>query len=323
MVEKKHYGRTASLLEMAGMSSGIMAPMLGGALLGFMGIGTVLSVTLCGNILAIFSLSLIDLGRSSQPAHLNQKPLLEDIKDGFACLLERRSLIALQSIYMVCNFLYIMSFGLLGPFILAKTGNNSMVFASVETAGGVGGLVGYALIALTGGPRNKVLGALGGWAGLGLLGICVVGLGRSMHIWMLGAFMCSILGSLDYSSNQALWQAKIPPHLQGRVFALRKTIALIINPLACMATGPLVDKFLEPAMSQGGSMAPIFGHIFGVGNGAGMAILFTVCGAVIAMVAMAAWAVPLIRYADSLIPDHVESPRSAIKESGEVEEALA
>ena len=306
MVDKKHYGRAASLLEMAGMSSGILAPLLAGSLLGFVELGGVLCATALGSALAIVSVFFIELPPQRSMSEGPRSSLIREVKEGFAYLLKRPPFIGVQSTFLLGNFFFTLSYLLLGPFVLAKTGNNRMAFASVETAGAMGGLAGYGLIALLGGPRNKVFGILAGWAGSGLAGLCVIGTGLTLPFWIVGAFLGSAVGSLNYASNQALWQSKVSPELQGRVFAVRRLIAMGINPLASLAAGPLADRLLEPAMRQGGALAPTLGPIFGVGPGSGIAIIFVGSGLATSLVCLVAWFIPLIRHAESLIPDHDE-----------------
>lgn len=307
MVDKRHYARAASLLEMAGMSSGILAPLLAGALLGFFGLGGVLAMTAVGSAFAIISVFLIDLPPVAVRPSTETASLLRDIREGFAYLLQRPPLIGVQSTFMLGNFFFTLSYSLLGPYVLARTGNNALAFASVETGGAVGGLLGSGLIALFGGPRHKVFGILAGWVGVGLLGLSVIGAGPALPFWIVGSFLGAALGSLNYTSNQALWQSKVTPSLQGRVFAVRRLIAMGVNPLANLAAGPLADHVLEPAMQPGGGLAPLLGPIFGTGAGSGMAIMFVLSGMATALVGATAWFIPFIRHADTLIPDHDEA----------------
>jgi len=304
MVEKKHYARAASLLEMAGMSSGILAPLLAGSLLGFIGLGGVLGLTALGSLLAIVSVFFIAMPPQNLGAEGTRPSLLLEVKEGLLYIVRRPPLVGLQSTFTLGNFFFTLSYSLLGPFILAKTHNNALAFGWVETAGAVGGLAGSGLIALLGGPRNKVFGILAGWVGVGLTGLLVIGLGSALPYWILGSFMGSALGSLNYTSNQALWQSKVPPDLQGRVFAVRRLIGMGFSPLASLAAGPLADRLLEPAMRQGGALVPLLGPIFGVGPGSGIAIVFAGCGLATALVGIVAWFVPFTRNTESLIPDH-------------------
>ena len=306
MVDKKHYGRAASLLEMAGMSSGILAPLLAGSLLGFIGLGGVLGLTALGSALAVVSVFFISLPPLVSIPPNFRPSLVRDVKEGLLYLAKRPPLIGLQSTFLLGNFFFTLSYSLLGPYVLARTANNAMAFASVETAGAIGGLAGSGVIALFGGPRNKVFGILAGWVGMGLAGLCVIGISPTLPFWIIGSFLGAALGSLNYTSNQALWQSKVSPNLQGRVFAVRRLLGMGISPLASLAAGPLADRLLEPAMRQGGILVPILGPIFGVGPGSGIAIIFAGSGLATALVGLIAWFVPTVRHTEKLIPDHDE-----------------
>ncbi len=75
-------------------------------------------------------------------------------------------------------------------------------------------------------------------------------------------------------SNQAIWQSKVAPDIQGRVFSIRRLIAWLVSPLAMLIAGPLADRVMEPAMQPGGSLFNSFSPWVGSGPGSGMALLF-------------------------------------------------
>ena len=80
------------------------------------------------------------------------------------------------------------------------------------------------------------------------------------------------------SCSQALWQSRVPPDLQGRVFAVRSALAWASAPVAYMIGGPLADKVFEPMMASDGALAPLLGGLLGVGPGRGIALLLVVLG---------------------------------------------
>ena len=74
--------------------------------------------------------------------------------------------------------------------------------------------------------------------------------------------------------------------MQGRVFATRFLLTQLATPLWAAIAGPLADHVFEPTMQPGDDLAHVFGGIFGVGLGAGMAMqmtLFAGCGVLIAL----------------------------------------
>ena len=101
----------------------------------------------------------------------------------------------------------------------------------------------------------------------------------------------------------AIWQAKVAPDLQGRVFAVRRTIAVSASIIAPLLAAPLADYIFKPSMAAGGALAPILGPVFGVGASRGVGVLLSLVGLLIAGVAIIAIATPLVRRVELDLPD--------------------
>ncbi len=84
-----------------------------------------------------------------------------------------------------------------------------------------------------------------------------------------------------------------------------------ITGVAMLIAGPLADQVFEPAMQVGGSLAPIFGGLVGVGPGAGMGLMLVIFGSLGALVGVAGFAVRLVRNAEDLLPDHAVDANAA------------
>ena len=107
------------------------------------------------------------------------------------------------------------------------------------------------------------------------------------------------------ASSQAIWQAKVAPDVQGRVFAVRRAIAWSSQLAAPLLAAPLADYFFKPAMAANGVLAPILGPIVGVGAGRGTGVLISLLGLLSAGVAIVAFFTPAIRNVELDLPDHV------------------
>nr|MBF6595780.1 MFS transporter [Thermaceae bacterium] len=149
-----------------------------------------------------------------------------------------------------------------------------------------------------------VNGVLFGMVLGGLLGATLMGLGQSLPVWMAAAFLGSLIGPILNGSNQAIWQAKVSPDIQGKVFSARRMIAWLANPVAMLLAGPAADRFFTPALMPGGSLTNTFGPLVGVGPGAGMGLMLVLAGLAEAAIALTAYTLPFIRHAERLIPDH-------------------
>ena len=169
-----------------------------------------------------------------------------------------------------------------------------------------------------GGPKRRVHGLLAGWALLGSLGSMLFGLGQSLPVWIVAGFMGQFFGPIINASNQAIWQSKVAPDVQGRVFSIRRLIAWFVNPVSTLLAGPLADLVLEPAMKEGGALTGIFGGLVGTGPGAGMALLFVLGGAAMTLVGLGGYAVRIVRDAEDILPDHDSPEAQAELEAKEV-----
>ena len=194
------------------------------------------------------------------------------------------------------------------PMLLARSGSDETVLASVQSLGSIGGIVGGLLLSTWGGPKRRVHGVLLSMIGISLFGEVVMGLGRTVLVWSAGAFMINALHPMLNGSNQAIWQAKVAPDVQGRVFAARRMIAQISAPIAMILAGPLADRVFEPAMREGAALAPIFGGLVGTGPGAGMGLMFVIFGTLGVLVGASGYLFRAIRDAETLLPDHDALP---------------
>jgi MFS transporter, DHA3 family, macrolide efflux protein len=309
MVEKKHYARASAMTQLAGNTSGIFAPLLAGSVIGFIPSYGVLFILVFDVLTFLFAVGTILFLRIPPPVvtaegRLGRGSLMKEIVYGFQYIWKRPGLLGLQVTYLFGNFFSNLSFTLLAPMVLTRTAGNSLIFGSVQTAGSLGGVLGGLAISAWGGLKRKSVGVTAGWALVGLTGVLVIGLGRSPWIWAAGMFMAALLVPLIDSSNQAIWQSKVAPDVQGRVFSTRRMIAWLANPLGAALAGPLADRLLEPNMQPGAELAVALGWLVGSGPGAGMALVFVYAGLAILLVGMIAYSVPAIRQVEDLLLDH-------------------
>jgi MFS transporter, DHA3 family, macrolide efflux protein len=112
-----------------------------------------------------------------------------------------------------------------------------------------------------------------------MFGMAILGLKFGLPVWMAGMLLGGLSIPLINASNQAIWQSKVAPDLQGRVFSARRLIAWFTNPISPIIGGTLADFVLEPAMRVDNSvLASTFGWLVGTGPGAGMGLLIIFCG---------------------------------------------
>lgn len=305
MLDKKHYTRANSMLDMAGMASGVFAPMVAGALIGPLGLTGLLIIDLLSAAFAIGALLFVPIPSpsSSETGREAGGGFWKEAIYGFRFILDRPSLLGLQLVFMAGNFFHTIPIAVFAPMILARTGNDELIFGSVQSAGAIGGLVGGVALSAWGGFRRRVHGVLLGWFAVGL-GTMGLGFSRALPWWLAFSFATVFFSPLINASNQAIWQAKVAPDVQGRVFAARRLIAWLVIPIARLVAGPLADYVFEPAMQENGALTATFGGLVGEGAGAGMGLLFVLSGALSGLVGLGGYLFPLVRKAEVLLPDH-------------------
>lgn len=154
-----------------------------------------------------------------------------------------------------------------------------------------------------GGFKRRVHGVLIGWI-LSGIGMAIVGFTGGLPVWIVGIAVSAIVGALVNASNQAIWQSKIAPDLQGRVFSARRLIAWLTNPISPLIGGALADFVLEPAAIAGTGLPHAFSWLVGTGPGSGMGLLIVFCGAFSTLIGIAGYFVYYIRNAETILPDH-------------------
>ena len=305
IVPKQHYTRANALTELAGNTSGIFAPLMAGALLGVIGLSGILVIDIVALSVAIGALLIAHIPQPKTTAEGMQGKggIWKESLYGFRYILARRSLLGLQLVFLFGNFFSTVGFTVLPAMVLARTMNNALIFGSVETAGAIGGVLGGLAIGIWGGPQRRIHGVLSGWVLTSVLGSVVLGLGRSLPLWAVGSFFGAFFSPLINSSNQAIWQSKVAPDVQGRVFAIRRLIAWLVNPLAMLIAGPMADFVMEPAMQPGGGLAGRLGWLVGTGTGSGMALMIIFSGIGAALVGLGAYTFSHVRDVEKILPD--------------------
>jgi len=308
IVPKEHYGRASGLMQMIGAITQIVTPLLAGLLIVTIQLEGILLIDIATYLVAMFTLFIVRIPKPpvSEEGQHSRGSLLKEAFFGLGYLKARAGLLGMLILFSFINFALGFFGALFTPMILSFTTPDVLGF--ISSAGGIGLLAGSILMSAWGGAKRKMHSLIGSMIAFGVV---LSLLGVSANPWFIGAMqaMFFILLPIASGSSQAIWQAKIPPDLQGRVFSIRSVVSSAARPLALLSAGPLADFVFEPLMQEGGALAPILGPLIGVGPGRGIGLIYIIMGLFIVIANLIGYANPRIRLVEDEIPDFSETQK--------------
>ncbi|MCC6918514.1 MAG: MFS transporter [Alphaproteobacteria bacterium] len=301
LVDDQNRERANALQLISGPAAGIVGPPVAGLLYGAVGVTGAIVVDLATFAMAATVLLLVRLPRPPRSAdsHALTGGLFSQFFAGFRYLAARRSLLGLVAYFSVINFLLASSIVLFSPYLLARLGDAALMGA-VYGAFNVGAVAGALLMMVWGGTRPRIHTIM---IGILLEGLVLALCGAAQNAWSLSAALF-LLGSMFPAVNAAflsIFQAKVAPDVQGRVFAALGQVSGLLQPLAFLAAGPLADRVFEAGRSTEGWQA--VAGLVGSAPGAGMGLMLVICGLLTTAVSIAVYALPAIRTMEARLPD--------------------
>ncbi len=305
LVDKKHYSRAYALTGIGEGLGRFAAPTLAAILLAHIGFAGVLGIDVLTFFVALLTLFFIAIPfPKKDPGAVTAKAAnWQQVKFSWHYIVKRRGLFTLLIFTGLAYMVTMIGMTLIPPMVLAKTGRDQVVLGVVESAGALGGIAGGVLVMVWGGPRKKINGILFGGMGVCFFGLCGLGLGRSLVTWALGHFFLLFFAPIVLSSDMAIWQQKIPPGIQGRIFGMKEFVNGLTVPLGILVAGPLADQAAEPFMSSTGWLQHRLRTFAGTGPGSGMALLLLSAGLVVGIICLLAFGSRTLRTLESSLPD--------------------
>lgn len=311
LVSKENLGRANGMVQFGRAASEILAPAMAGVLVGRIRLEGVIFIDVVTFLFAVGTLLLV---RFPRPENLAASPpqrtsLWQDLSLGWRYISARPGLVGLLLFFAVVNFLWGMVGALITPMILNWTSSDAL--GLIISIAGVGMLAGSLIMSVWGGPRRRISGVLNFEM---LSGLCFVLMGLRPSFWLVaaGAFGAHVTIAVVYGSNQAIWQSKVDPQVQGRVFATEQMVARAAAPLAYLLAGPLADRIFDPLLALDGPSTSSLGQILGTGPGRGIGLLFVLMGVIKVAITLIARLNPHLCNVEDELPDAVTTPASSL-----------
>lgn len=301
LVPQKHLGRANGMNQFGRAAAEIFSPLLAGVLVLTIQLEGVILIDVATFIFAMLTLLMVQFPRlKSKPAGGDLATFKDDLTFGWRYILTRKGLLNLLFFQVTVNFIWGLVGALIVPMILNFTTSDRL--GAIITIAGTGMLTGSLLMTAWGGPKRRINGVIFFEF---LSGICFILMGLRPEFWLVaaGAFGAHITIAIVFGSNQALWQTKVEPENQGRVFAAQMMFASLASPLAYIVAGPLAEKIFEPWMALGGALSYGLSPYLGSGAGRGIGLMFVLMGLVKIMVSVLGYLNPRVRRIEDELPD--------------------
>lgn len=293
-VPQQHLVRASGMMQFSEALAQFIAPALAGALIAFVKIWGVIFIDF-----GTFIFAIIMLGIAATPRFIPDPSTMrttaswaEHLLFGWKYIQKRPGLLALLIFFAITNFLTGIIIILCTPMVLSFA--SVRVLGAVLSSAGLGMIFGSVVMSLWGGPKKLIQGVLIPEI---VLGITIVLAGSRPYPLLIAAmvFLFAFCIPIIMSCSQAIWQKKVEPQVQGRVFAVRRMIAWSTLPLAYAVAGPLADRVFIPLMRPGSRLYTALTPLLGTGAGRGIGLMFVGVGFCALAVALWAYFYPPLR----------------------------
>ncbi len=244
MVPEKHLARIAGLNQASRGALSIVGPILGAFLVDVVHLPApwIMSIDIFTAMLAVGSLALIDVPQPTRRHEEAKASFWADFGEGFRYMWNWPGAMVLLGMAMMINFVVNPAFALMPILVKNYFGKGALELSYMESASGIGVVIGGLLLGAWGGFRRRIITTLVGLIGMGV-GTAMIGLVPA-GLFPLALVAMFILGTMNPMTNgpvMALLQSLVPPEMQGRVFNVVQSAAMAMMPISLAVAGPLSD----------------------------------------------------------------------------------
>lgn len=302
LVTKEQLPRATGMVQSAQACAQLVSPLLAGILLGTIQLQGIIVIDFATFLFALITLLFVrfpDAKTEAFPVE-GKTSLWREVLEGSTYIFGRPGLFALLIVCAINNFVFGLIEVLFPPLVLSFS--SVTVLGTIQSLGGAGMLIGSVVMSIWGGPRTLIRGVFGF---IFLYQLCILAFGFRTSFALFAVANFLLFFSLPFINgySDAILLRKVPPAIQGRVFATLQMIAFSCIPLAYVVAGPLADRIFEPLMAADGLLAGSVGQIIGVGPGRGIGLLFITMEIIAIIVTVAIYRYPRLRFVERELPD--------------------
>ena len=234
LVPRQHLGRANGLVQLGEAAAEIIAPLSAGWLVLRIGLEGVILVDAASFIVGVGTLLVVRIPRPAKVVAAKVS-IVAEVVYAWRYFRNRSGLFELLCFAFFTNFALfgVVQFGIT-PLVLSFA--NAGVLGNVIAAGGLGAVLGSAVMSVWGGSRHRIPTILA----LTAVQACFAAVaGLRPNATLIGICLFGILFCFPIiaASTNVIWQTKVSPEVQGRVFAIRRMFSWSSIPIAYLCSG--------------------------------------------------------------------------------------
>ena len=302
LVPKRNLSRASAMTQLSQALAQLLSPIAAGFLVIFIQIQGVILIDLATFLFASVTLLIVNFPepKTTLAGTLSRGSLLQESTYGWKYIQARPGLMGLLIFFSVINFTFCTAEVLFTPLVLSFSSVKDL--GMVLSIGGSGMLIGSIVMSIWGGPKPHIYGILGSELLLGI-SLFLMGIKTSVVLIAFGKFIAFFTLPIIQGSSNAIWQTKVEPDIQGKVFATRRMFAWSARPPAYLFAGPLAERIFEPLMAVNSPLAGSVGQVIGTGSGRGIGLIFMLMGSLAVLSTIVAYHYSPLRLVESQLPD--------------------
>nr|WP_283251380.1 MULTISPECIES: MFS transporter [unclassified Actinomyces] len=274
VVDPENYVRASGLLQLTAAARYLLAPLSAGLLLGRVGITGILLLDASTCLITVALTAVVRTRVGTVASDTDPAGLLTRLAEGWRAVTASTAVRSVIGLMVVVTFAMGSVQALLKP-ILLPLGPASAV-GLCETLAAIGLLAGSAAVAaLSATPPARLLTLGLAGAGAAMTLVCL----HPSMVWVaaVGALLFAAL-PLGNAGADAIARSELPNNVQARAWGLISVLTQSGYLIAFALIGLVADHVAEPALADGGALAPTLGALTGTGPGRGCAAVVSLLG---------------------------------------------
>jgi DHA3 family macrolide efflux protein-like MFS transporter len=268
MVPEKQLTRVAGMNQTLQGVMSIVTPPLGAFLMTILPLYWIMLIDVISAGFAIVPLLFVHIPQPPRRAATRDaqdaKPTLwRDVREGIGYIWHWPGMVMLLAMGVLLNFFIYPGMSLLPLLVTRHFRGEALQLGWMNSAWGVGMIVGGIVLSAWGGFRKRIATSLAGVVGMGI-GFLLVGLAPTTGLWWAVAalLLAGIMNPITNGPLFAILQNAIALDMQGRVFMIVGSMSQLAAPLGLAVAGPVSDALGVGAwFVVGGAVSMLMGAV--------------------------------------------------------------